>query len=115
MAHKDMNRDSPQRNQLNDEVGSFITRRIKIDNFRSDSMCGIHERAHTSFRNRQRLIVIRNLGLEQNGFNDLHSLFALFQRRTATGTQVLSGSISEGWLERGQAERKSDHIEHKRC
>ena len=48
---KILNRDSPQRNQLNDEVGSFITRRIKIDNFRSASMCGIHERerAHTSF------------------------------------------------------------------
>ena len=55
---KILNRDSPQRNQLNDEVGSSITRRIKIDNFRSANMCGIHQRAHTSFRNRERLIVI---------------------------------------------------------
>ena len=37
-------------------------------------------------------------------------IFIHYARRSATGTQVLSGSISEGWLkrERGREDRESE-------
>ena len=51
-----MNRDPPQRNQLNDDVGSFITPRITKDNFRSAAgIASTTERASASYRNHKHL------------------------------------------------------------